>query len=245
MSRSCIKNRLTPMTFLLCIRRKLRLPIYPNRTPCTCGHREHDIYGDHAFSCERGSKKRAHNIIAMDFAGALSPALAQAGYLFPNTPMAVEPLFHLRSDSTARPFDISFSPDPTSFHHCPYATIGADINITGPPPTPKTYQADAEDILNKITANADNNLQRHERGKLGRMHKPSTPNTPCIHGDEVIGELYRKNMVLIPFTIDPWARFGPMLQSFLTTTHHPRQKPWRTSHTNNKYHRPNANLMYK
>jgi hypothetical protein len=69
--------------------------------------------------------------------------------------MAVEPLFHLRSDSTARPFDISFSPDPTSFHHCPYTTIGADINITG-----------AEDILNKITANADNNLQRHEHGKL-------------------------------------------------------------------------------
>jgi hypothetical protein len=47
------------------------------------------------------------------------------------------------------------------------------------------------------------------------------------------------------FTFDPWARFGPMLQSFLTTTHHPRQKPWRTSHTNNKYHRPNANLMYE
>jgi hypothetical protein len=94
-----------------------------------------------------------------------------------------------------------------------------------PPPTPKTYQPDAEDILSKITANADNNLQRHERGKLGRMHTPSTPSTPFIHGDEVIGELYRKNMVLIPFTIDPWARFGPMLQSFLTTTHHPRQKP--------------------
>ena len=168
----------------------------------------------------------------MDFARALSPALTQAGYLFPNTPMAVEPLFHLRSDSTARPFDISFSPDPTPFHHCPYTTIGADINITGPPPTPKTYQADAEDILNKITANADNNLQRHERGKLGRMHKPSIPSTPFIHGDEVIGKLYRKNMVLIPFTIDPWARFGPMLQSFLTTTHHTHQKPWRTSHIN-------------
>jgi hypothetical protein len=45
MSRSCMKHRLTPLTFLLCIRRKLRLPIYPNpnRTPCTCGHHEHDI----------------------------------------------------------------------------------------------------------------------------------------------------------------------------------------------------------
>ena len=91
-------------------------------------------------------------------------------------------------------------------------------------------------ILNTITVNADNNLQRHERGKLGRMHKPSTPNTPFINGDEVIGELYQKNMVLIPITIDPWARFGLMLQAFLTTTHHPRQKPSRTAHTNSKYH---------
>ena len=101
-----------------------------------------------------------------------------------------------------------------------------------------------EDINNTITVNADNNLQRHEQDKLGHMHKPSTPTTPFIHGDDVIGELYQKNMVLIPFTIDPWARFSPMLQAFLTTTHHPRcQKLWQTSQTNNKYHRPNANLM--
>jgi hypothetical protein len=116
-----------------------------------------------------------------------------------------------------------FSPDPTSCHYYPYTTIGADINITGPPPTPKTYQP--EDILNTITANADNNLQHHEQGKLGHMHKPSTPTTPFIHGDDVIGKLYRKKMVLIPFTIGPWAWFGPMLQAFLTTTHHPQQKP--------------------
>jgi hypothetical protein len=185
----------------------------------------------------------AHNVIARNFAGALSPVLAQAGYLYPNTPMAVEPLFHLRSNPTAGPFDISFSPDPTSCHYCPYTTIEADINITGPPPTPKTSQT--EDILNTITANADNNLQHHELGKLGHSHKPSTPTTPFIHGDDVIGKLYQKNMVLIPFAIDPWARFRPMLQAFLTTTHHPHKKPWRTTHTNTKYHHTNANLMYK
>ncbi len=43
-----------------------------------------------------------------------------------------------------------------------------------------------------ITANADNNLQRCERGKLGRMHKPSTHTTSFIRGDDVIGELYQK-----------------------------------------------------
>jgi hypothetical protein len=102
-----------------------------------------------------------------------------------------------------------------------------------------------EDILNTITANADNNLQHHEQGKLGCSHKPSIPTTPFIHGDDVIGKLYRKYMVLIPFTIDPWARFRPMLQAFLTTTRHPHQKPWRTTHTNTNYHCPNANLVYE
>jgi hypothetical protein len=102
--------------------------------------------------------------------------------------MAVEPLLHLRSNPTAQPFNISLSSDPTSCHYCPYTTIGADINITGSPPTPKTSQT--EDILNTNTANADNNLQHHEQGKLERSHKPSTPNTPFIHGDDVIGEMY-------------------------------------------------------
>ena len=49
MSSSCTKHCLTLLTFLLSIRHKLRLPIYPNRTPCTCGHHEYDIYGDHTF----------------------------------------------------------------------------------------------------------------------------------------------------------------------------------------------------
>ncbi len=130
--------------FLLCIQCKLCLPIYPNRTPCICGHHDHDIYGDHAFSCERGTKKWAHNVIAMDFAGALSPALAQAGYLYPNTPMAAK-LFHLCSDPTAQPFDILFSPNPTFCHTTvPTPPSGQTSTSPGPhlhqrPPKLKTF----------------------------------------------------------------------------------------------------------
>jgi hypothetical protein len=186
------------------------------------------------FGCEQGNKKRAHNIITQDFPLALSPALAQAGYIHPNTPLTIEPLFHLCSDPTACPFNILFSPDPASSHVCPYTTIGVDINITGSPHLPKYLNT--EDILNTITANADNNLQRHERGKLGRMHKPPTNTSPFIHGDNVISDIYNKNMVLIPFAIDPHGRFGPMLQAFLTTTNHSPQKPWQTTHQNTKYH---------
>jgi hypothetical protein len=38
-------------------------------------------------------------------------------------------------------------------------------------------------------------------------------------------------MVLIPFTINPWEQFGPMLQAFLTTNHHPRQRNPGAPHT--------------
>ena len=66
----------------------------------------------------------------------------------------------------------------------------------------------------------------HERRKLGCISKPATTTTPPVHGDEVIGELYNKNMVLILITIDPFARFGPMFQSFLTSTESHPQEPW-------------------
>jgi hypothetical protein len=169
--------------------------------------------------------------------------LAQAGYIYPNTKLDIETQVHLRSDLTARPFDISFNPNPTSHHCCPYTTIGADITITGTTPPPKRQTS--EDIIQTITANADHHLQMHERRKLGRTTKPATPTTPPVHGDEVIDELYNKNMVLIPITIDPFACFGPMFQSFLTSTESRPQEPLFTTHRNNKFNRPYANLMYE
>jgi len=56
----------------------------------------------------------------------------------------------------------------------------------------------------------------HEQHKLGCTTNAATATTPPVHGDKVIGKLYNKNMVLIPIAIDPFARFGPMFQSFLT-----------------------------
>ena len=114
---------------------------------------------------------------------------------------------------------------------------------TTPPPKRQT----SEDIIQTITANADHHLQMHERCKLGCTTKPATATTPPVHGDKVIGKLYNKNMVLIPITIDPFACFGPMFQSFLTSTESCPQEPWFTTHRhrNNKFNRPYANLMYE
>jgi hypothetical protein len=137
---SAIKHRLSPLSFLICIRRKLRLPIYPPNTRCRCGHHDHDVFGDHAFCCDKGSKKRTHNTIAADFAIILSPALALAGYIYPNTKLDIEMHLHLQSDPTARPFDISFNPNPyylipsigTSRIHLPKHQIG-HRNASTPP----------------------------------------------------------------------------------------------------------------
>ncbi len=53
-----------------------------------------------------------------------------------------------------------------------------------------------------------------------------------------------KNMVLFPITVDPWAQFGPMLQLFLSKSHHPPQKDWCSDapmqhlYTNGHQHHP-------
>jgi hypothetical protein len=98
-------------------------------------------------------------------------------------------------------------------------------------PSQEPHHHTCEDIIQTITANADHHRQMHERHKLGRINKPETATTSPIHGnDGIIGKLYHKNMVLIPFTIDPFAQFGPIFQSFLTSTDSPPQAPWFTTH---------------
>ena len=150
MFRSCMKHRLTPLTFLLCIRRKLRLPIYPNpnRTPCTCGHHEHDITETKPSAVKEVAKNEHITSLLWILPELYLLLLHKPATLFILThpwQLAVEPLFHLCSDSTARPFNISISPDPTACRYCPYTTIGADINIRAPAyRTPKTYQPDLE-----------------------------------------------------------------------------------------------------
>ena len=56
-------------------------------------------------------------------------------------------------------------------------------------------------------------------------------------GDRVIGDILAKNMILIPLAINPFRRFGPLLQHFLFDT--PPTTP--ITFTNAK---PNATLMY-
>jgi hypothetical protein len=66
-------------------------------------------------------------------------------------------------------------------------------------------------------------------------HPP--PTSTITHGDTVIGNLLNRNMLLIPFTIDPLGRFGPLLQNILFGQHAAPQLRFPPS-------RPNATQMY-
>jgi len=162
MCRSNASNRLPPWIFDICIKRKLRLPIFDNTTKpfCPCG-RHPDKFGDHTFQCKRICKIGVHNNIRNGLPLVLTPALSTSGYLLPTSKFQVEPMLHLPSDPNARPFDISFNPEPSIpplvTHACPYTTIGADITISYPPPCP-SFDLDSPDVLRILSANADSHL---------------------------------------------------------------------------------------
>ena len=222
MCRSNPSNRLPPWIFEICIKRKLRLPLSTDTTPkfCACGARP-DIFGDHTFQCKRICKIGAHNNIRNGLPSVLTPALSTSGYILPSSKFAVEPMLHLPSDPNARPFDISFDPDPSISpqvtHSCPYVSIGADITISYTPPCP-SFALDSPDVLRILSANADSHLQIFEKRKLCRGNKRDPDTGARIDGDAIIGDLLGRNMTLIPFAIDPFGRIGPLARTFLFGT---------------------------
>ena len=222
MCRSIPTNRLPPWIFNPCLKRKLRLPLFaPGALPvCPCGTSV-DPFGDHLFQCRRICKIAVHNAIRDGFATALVPLLSSAGYILPSSKFEIEPQLFLPSDPHARPFDLAFHPDPSSppqiTHACPFTTIGIDITI-GSTPSHPTFDPTSSDVLSTLTANADSHLQTYEKRKLGRANKTSPSTHTLTRGDDLIHDLLQRNMILLPFAIDPLGRFGPILQNFLLDT---------------------------
>ena len=217
MCRSVPSNRLTNSMFLNPLLRKLRLPVFDPTDLPTCWCKEtHDCFGDHCFGCKENNKKFAHNFIVNGVADGLQKPLATAGYIQKSSNVIVERPHLMPSDLEARPLDLSFEidPDPTETApaSCPFNIIGGDITITGPPPAKPL--SDSVDSIELVTANAEANLQKKERLKLMRDSITDAFGT-TIFGDELIGELVKAGIVLIPMAIDPHGRLGPMFMNFL------------------------------
>lgn len=220
MCRSKPSHRLNNNIFIIALRRKLRLPITDPTNPPTCKCGEiHDCWGDHAFHCVSNNKKMAHNIIRDTLAATLPPILSTAGYILPTTlPLETEKPNVIDSDTNLFPLDVSFDIDPspstaTSAAFVPYSTIGGDVTITPPVQAPRLSAS--VDLYEKVTAVAERNLQTKERLKLVRdgSGDPMTENS--ISGEDIIKQMIDKGIILIPMTIDPHGKWGPMLENFL------------------------------
>ena len=240
MNRSNPDHRLPNWTFIIATKRKLCLPLYThnNQPSCKC-KRDIDWYGDHWFQCKHINKKMAHNIIRDSWATALQPALSTAGYINHTTKLDKERTNLPITETSARPFDISFDPDTTTSRPthtpCPYTTIGADITITCSCAINSTNDSSGDALSHSASANL--HLEEAERKKLMRRdRRPDIDYPHGVTGEQTIGELITANMLLIPFTLDPHGRWGPLMQNFLCQTTHNLQYTFRAN-------KPNAAAM--
>ena len=182
----------------------------------------------------------AHNFIRDSLARDLQRPLATAGYILPTAKLQTEKPYIIASDKGARPLDVSFDLDPTITAEaacCPYSTCGGDVTIVRP--VPPSDLSSSEDVIDTVTAAAEQHLQKWgERKKLMRVATDDPFTHSKIPGDQLIGEILQANTILIPWAFDPHGNMGPMLQTFLFG-HQARSK---ISFPDS---RPNAALMYE
>ena len=198
MSISISSNRLQNWNFLYGILRKLRLPIYdPSACPkCWCGQ-THDCWGGHTIPCKENNKMIAHHFIRDGWEVALQRVIALAGCILPTVKLDTEKPSLLQCDPGTKPLDISFEidpvPSPDAPPVCEYACVGGNITIISPvqslPPPP-------EDVIETVMTAADVHLQVIERKKLMRSRKTDSVTGAKQEGDQAIGELIQKPIMM-------------------------------------------------
>ena len=160
----------------------------------------------------------AHNFIRDGVALALQPILATAGYILPTAKVEVEKPHLVQNHPGVKPLDLSFDVDPMHSPDapstCPFDTVGWDVTIV-PPVPPSPVSGPLVDVIESVTAAAEQHLQSRERMKLNRSGDKDPATGRAIPGDEVMGGILDANAVLIPMAIDPHGNWGPMMENSL------------------------------
>src|SRR6056300_1135442 len=115
-----------------------------------------------------------------------------------------------------KPFDSFFRVDPNLDDQAwktPLSGIGFDHTIinSNDKDTP-TLQAALEENINL-------RLQVGEKSKFERANPGTNKRTNVsLTGDQIIGDLYNQNFVLIPIAVSPYGKFGSIFERFLYGT---------------------------
>ena len=208
--RTHAEYRIPNELFRTALRRKLRLPLYHRDGPrptCPCGATV-DIYGDHFFQCRKCSKTALHDKIRDALYSVFTNLANLTGMVYSKTDVHHEPKGLIAHLSGRRPADVGLRLHP--HHHSQRSTsrhayAAVDVTITGTPPTAPDSDQPTQSLQNHM---------RKEILKLrGATRKESTGE--YVPGDDVICALLRRNVILVPFTVDPFGSLGPLARRLL------------------------------
>ena len=216
LSRSIKSHRIPNSIYLITLKRKLFLPIFPssNLPNCVCGATI-DEQGEHIFNCRRVSKwkwKRDGG------AKVIHHIMSSAAIVNKSSSPKIEPQRIIENVDNCRPFDFSVTPvvdlSLTDVAPCPYTEIGFDVTISRSKSHTPASQRNASS--HQSASAVDKHLREKERVKL-RQQGMKDNNGHVVTGEDMIGRLLDSNKVLIPMAISPYAygRWGPMFHAFL------------------------------
>ena len=214
MSRLKPANRMKSEHFSIMLRRKLRLPLWPDIGSrfCFCG-KDMDVYGDHVLSCTRHCKTAMSNGYRNGLAELLKRATMLAGLtstpecVQKETPRVINKLPNLR------PFDISILLDPSlddTAWRVPLHQVGLDVviihsNASSSPSISRTARQNELKLR----------LWNGEKKKYQRRGKTDKQTMISLSGDDIIGEILDQNMGFIPFAVSPGGHIGGLGSALL------------------------------
>jgi hypothetical protein len=200
-----VDNRLENDLYSILLQRKLRLPVFPSSAPPTCRYcsRQCDLFSDHLFSC-KFLKTPLHNAIQNTMYTLLSTLALMVGLARSKFDVLLEPTNLLPQHPLCRLADIAINLQaPTAAKS---TILAIDITITSVLP-----HLPSQPQLNNPLDIPEAHLRsiRSIRSKLsGHTHG-------FLSNQEVITAINRKNITLLPFTVDHLGGLGFFSYSLL------------------------------
>ena len=221
MSRSQYKHRLPNNIFDVMVKRKLRLPLWPNTnlTHCSCSAKL-DPFGDHCLGCTTNQKKTTSDDLRDSFAAIFKRILPIVHLIKHQNQVEIEPTKVIRDLPKQRPFDLAFRVEHSTSDNtwrCPLSRIGFDVTLIHSQTSSSTAMQDS-DLLNNDEPSARlrdlGEKKKFERPRGGTNHITGK----SITGDAAMGQLLDSNQGFIPIAIGPFGELGQIFQRFLYGT---------------------------
>ncbi|EED86272.1 predicted protein, partial [Thalassiosira pseudonana CCMP1335] len=214
MSRTNRQDRMDSRSFVVAMKRKLRLELWPSpSTPkCICGSMV-DKYGDHFFSCQSFNKTTMSNAIRDGTCKAMKRICVTAQYCNSGDAVDTEKKGVVKTAPLSRPFDwfmdVNHVTAATLKQGTALSTIGFDVIVISPPsPSDLLQYAPLE--------NTTRLLRNGEKGKFMRVKGGTNKLTGhTISPDQLMGDIVDSHHALIPQVVDPWGKWNELFERTL------------------------------